>query len=125
MPLYLSPRFAVPEDAIFHAVLLANTNKDASSPELIVETDSIADFRVNPEVDFRVTLAFASHKLQLPWITVFDAAQRRSLQKLEVVFLHDAYEVVKVDFQSTCKSQHVYLHYLIVSDQPLTITFIL
>lgn len=103
MPYFLAPRFGHSEEKLFYAVLLKPAANNSSSSELVVLADQVADFRINPEVDFRISLAFDSHRFELPWITVYNAAQRRALQRLEITFYHDGYDLIKVDYQPHCK----------------------
>eukprot|EP01039_Chlorochromonas_danica_P005461 gene5460-6012_t len=115
MPPYLAPRFAEVEEIVFHGVLLLpkgyekNGNTTLSEGvgggggddgELVIQADSVP-YKINPEVDFRVGLAFDNHRHHIPWLTVFNAQQRRRLQKLEVTFLHDSYEIIDIRYQTT------------------------
>lgn len=116
MPPFLAPRFAEAEEIVFHGVLLlakGNENKGNTTlsegvggtgdGELVIQADSVP-YKINPEVDFRIGLAFDNHHHHIPWLTVFNAQQRRRLQKLEVTFLHDSYEIIDIRYQTTCKS---------------------
>ena len=55
---------------------------------------------VNPSEDVKLSLTFADHKLILPWTVVFDAAKRKSLQKLTIIFAHDQFDVEGIDFRT-------------------------
>eukprot|EP01031_Cornospumella_fuschlensis_P026090 gene26090-31507_t len=102
MPFYLAPRFGIDEEKVFHAPILANVQADANETrsDLIVDEDRLASFRVDPEVDFRVGLSFDKHQHEISWITVYDAAMRRTLQKLEVEFGHDSYDVLGLQYKA-------------------------
>lgn len=108
MPFYLAPRFGVEEEKVFHAPILANVQSDGNETrsELIIDEDRLASFRIDSEVDFRVGLSFDKHQQELSWITVYDAAMRRTLQKLEVVFGHDSYDIISVQYKTYCKYNH-------------------
>lgn len=106
MPFYLAPRFGIEEEKVFHAPILAHVQSDGANgtrSELIVDEDRLASFRIDPEVDFRVGLSFDKHQQEITWITVYEAAMRRTLQKLEVEFSHDSYDVVSLQYKTHCK----------------------
>ena len=58
--------------------------------------------RLNPEEDVKVSLAFASSKLAVPNVILYDSKKKRSLQKLHVVFYHDDFDVLRVSHHSVC-----------------------
>jgi hypothetical protein len=62
------------------------------------------DFRIDPNFDLKVSFLFDHfQKLSTPWIVVYDSVGRKSLKKLDIVFTHDQYEILKVDFKTKCE----------------------
>lgn len=90
LPVGIMPRFGINDEVVFHAHI-PKLSKNAS------------DHRIDISSDFKVSFAFDSHKLVVPWITVFDANKKRTLRKLFVTFTKDEHEIVKVDHELECK----------------------
>ena len=89
------PRFRVPDSSIVPLQL--------PQPPVEDEHKKLHAKLVNPNEDVKFSLTFADHKLILPWTVVFDAAKRRSLQKLVVTFSHDQFDVDGLEFHTECR----------------------
>ncbi len=90
IPLQIVPRFAIDEQIIYHAPI----------PKYNVNA---TDYRISTKDDFKVTMSFAFNKFSIPWITIFDASQRRVLRRLKLTFQHNHYEILHVDYELICK----------------------
>ena len=86
----ISPKFAIMESVLFHADI-PQANKTGSSL-----------YTIDPQKDFKVSFIFG-HSIQIPWITVFNAEERKCLRKLIVTFTRDEFEVLKVKYKTICK----------------------
>ena len=84
IPVGIMPRFDVEQEVIFHAPI----------PKM--------KSRIDVNADFKVSLAFDSHKFLIPWITVFDAAKKRTLRKLIVTFTKNEHDILSVDHTTEC-----------------------
>ncbi len=51
---------------------------------------------LNPTDHFKISMTFANHKLLVPWVALYDAQERKSLNKLTVIFEYDEYDVLRV-----------------------------
>jgi hypothetical protein len=90
LSLDLLPRFGVDDSVIFHAKV-PHWNENAT------------EHRIHPKHDLSVSLSFDFHHHSLPWLTVFSAQQRHALKLLTVTFTKNQFEIVKVDYQTTCE----------------------
>lgn len=90
LPIVLFPRFGINEAVIVHAQV---------PPGAVNTTDQ----KINTGHDFKVTLAFDYNRHSVPWVSVFDKEQRRTLKKLIVTFIRDEFEIVKVRYNAICK----------------------
>ena len=90
MPLHQMPRFASPERTIFRA-------------QIPKYSPNATDFRINPKKDLKVAFTFQGSKFSIPWIPIFDARNRISMQKLIVTFTHDEFEIVSLKYETVCK----------------------
>jgi hypothetical protein len=88
--LHQMPRFRVKDSSIIRVSL---PSVDANEPEM----------RLIPTEDLKMSLTFESNKLVLPWIVLFDSANKRSLKKLVITFAHDEYEVLRFRYELNCK----------------------
>ena len=83
------------------------------------------EVRLNPEEDVKVSLTFASSKLVVPNVIMYDSKKKRSLQQLMITFYHDDFDVLRLSFHTTCtlryrinllySSFHVYLFIFVFS----------
>jgi hypothetical protein len=93
MPLELSPRYLLPKQIVFHTTV----------PKYNVNITT--DYRIDPNHDLKISFLFDHYsKLSTSWITVFDSVARKSLKKLDVYFVHDEFEIVKVYYTTKCNS---------------------
>ena len=60
------------------------------------------EVRLNPEEDVKVSLTFASSKLVVPNVIMYDSKKKRSLQQLMITFYHDDFDVLRLSFHTTC-----------------------
>lgn len=88
LALHLMPRFRVPDSVLLHVGL--------PHPD-----ENGAEMKLKPDEDVKVSFAFDNNRLAIPWVTVFDSKGRRSLQKLEISFVHDDFDVEKVNYVTT------------------------
>lgn len=88
VPIGQMPRFREPSSSILRVPLPQRTPPGQPGKA------------VNPSEDVKLSLTFADHKLILPWTVVFDAAKRKSLQKLTIIFSHDQFDVEGIDFRT-------------------------
>jgi hypothetical protein len=92
LSLELNPRFLMNKQVIYHTIV-PKYNANVST-----------DFRIDPNFDLKVSFLFDHfQKLSTPWIVVYDSVGRKSLKKLDIVFTHDQYEILKVDFKAKCE----------------------
>jgi hypothetical protein len=84
------PRFRVTDSSVLRVTL----------PRM---SDSSPEMKLNPTEDLKVSLTFENNRLVLPWVVLFDAANKRSLRKLIITFAHDEYEVLRYRHQLICK----------------------
>jgi hypothetical protein len=91
LPITLFPRFGIDEKVIVHA----------SIPK---DSTNTTEHRINTGYDFKATLAFDYNRHSVPWITIYDKEQHRTLKKLLVTFVRDEFEIVKVHYDPICKS---------------------
>jgi hypothetical protein len=87
--LYQMPRFQRGDSFVLQTSLPRQSDKE---PEM----------RLNPEEDVKVSLAFASSKLVVPNILMFDSKKKRSLQKLLITFYHDDFDVLRLSYHPVC-----------------------
>ena len=104
MPLRQLPRFREPAAFVMHATIPGQHGEEAEM-DFNTTGAKVGDFswkaknvKVNPEADVKISFTFANNKLLIPWLSVFDAKKRRSLEKLEVTFEHDQYDVLEVRY---------------------------
>ena len=102
LPLRHLPRFKEPAEFVMHATIPGQQGKEAEM-DFNTTGAKAEDFlwkaknvKVNPEEDVKISFTFANNKLLIPWLSVFDAKKRRSLEKLEVTFEHDQYDILEV-----------------------------
>ena len=104
LPLRHLPRFKEPAEFVMHATIPGQQGKEAEM-DFNTTGAKAEDFlwkaknvKVNPEEDVKISFTFANNKLLIPWLSVFDAKKRRSLEKLEVTFEHDQYDILEVRY---------------------------
>lgn len=103
MSLQILPRFMIDESVVFHAEI----------PKFHVNA---TDYKINIKGDFKAILSFDYNKFSTPWVTVYDAEQRRVLRRLKLTFTHDRYEILKVDYELVCKYCTASVYFLLVVD---------
>jgi hypothetical protein len=87
--LYQMPRFQRGDSFVLQTSLPRQSDKE---PEM----------RLNPEEDVKVSLTFASSKLVVPNVLMFDSKKKRSLQKLLITFYHDDFDVLRLSYHPVC-----------------------
>lgn len=104
LPLRHLPRFREPAAFVMHATIPGQQGDEAEMDFNTTGAKS-KDFhwkaknvKVNPEADVKISFTFANNKVLIPWLSVFDAKKRRSLERLEVTFEHDQYDVLEVRY---------------------------
>ena len=85
------PRFRIRDSTIIRVTLPRDSD---NSPEM----------KLNPSEDVKVSLTFDNSKLAIPWIVLFDAANRRTLRRIVVTFSHDEFEVLRLNYELQCKN---------------------
>lgn len=101
LPLDQVPQYLNEKQVVFHATV----------PKY--DPNITTNYRININHDLKVSFLFDHiQKLSTPWITVFDSIGRKSLKKLEITFIHDEFEIVKVLYTSTCKSFIIFKSFL-------------
>eukprot|EP01040_Poterioochromonas_malhamensis_P010785 gene10785-11756_t len=94
LPLDQVPQYLNEKQVVFHATV----------PKY--DPNITTNYRININHDLKVSFLFDHiQKLSTPWITVFDSIGRKSLKKLEITFIHDEFEIVKVLYTPTYGSQ--------------------
>jgi hypothetical protein len=88
IPIQNMPRFRITDSTIIH-VHLPHEEKKGNSPEIAIDLKE----------DVMVSLTFAANKLILPKLPLFDAKERKSIDKLVITFTHDQNEVISVDYK--------------------------
>lgn len=66
--------------------------------------DNEPEMKLNPSEDVKISFTFARNKLVVPVILLYDSKLRKSLMSLIVTFSHDDFDVLRLRYETVCKS---------------------
>ena len=88
------PKFKQRDAAVITAPLPKPDLDDADK-----DNTGAKELKIDPAEDIKLSLAFANSKLAIPWIVLYDAKAKKSIEKLSVIFSHDDFDVLAVQFK--------------------------
>lgn len=88
IPIQNMPRFRIDDSTIIR-VHLPHEEKQGNSPEIAIDVKE----------DVMISLTFAENELVTPKLSLYNAKERKSIDKLIITFTHDQYHVLSVDYK--------------------------
>ncbi len=95
IPIDKMPRFRLPDSKI----IIVNLPRSEELGHVI---------KLNPNENLKFSFSFANSKLLVPWTILFDASNKRSLNKLSITFDHDEFDVLRLTTKTQCKNRLSY-----------------
>jgi hypothetical protein len=62
------------------------------------------EMRLNANEDVKISITFDGNRLIVPTILLYDSKRRKSLLALTVTFSHDDFDVLRLKYDTVCKS---------------------
>jgi len=94
----------------FHDIPIDQMPRFRSSESRIIQVklprtdDSGHAAKLNPENDLKFSMSFSHNKLLLPWIHLYNANEKSTLNKLSITFQHDEFDVLRLSsVEPQCK----------------------
>lgn len=89
------PRFKQRDTAVITAPLpkpdIEDTGADSGA--------AVKETRIDPANDVKLSLAYLNSKFGIPWIVLYDSQSKKSIEKLKVIFSHDDFNVLGVEYE--------------------------